>query len=784
MSTKNRLSKTRLLQASFVGAVALFSAHCARVTDRPAEEKAVLASSTFYPGEVAAGMMSTGTDGGTIPAPGSGGSGGDGGSIPAPGSGGSGGTDGGSSGGDTAGGDTGGSSGGDTAGGDTGGSSGGDTAGGNTGGGAPGGDDVADNGGTDGGTIPGGDTGGGTPGDGGTIGGGDTGGTDGGSSGGDTAGGDTGGSSGGDTAGGDTGGTPGDGDVADNGGNDGGTIPGGDGSSGGNDGGSVPGGGDTGGTDGGSSGGDTAGGDTGGDSGGDTAGGDNGGGTPGDGDVADNGGNDGGTIPGGDDGDGDDDGGSVPGGEDCTSAARGRAGRDGKVAVCHIPPGNPSNAHTIRVGQPAVRAHLAHGDALGDCSCQSDPGGGKVALCHIPPGHPENAHTIEVGESAVAAHLAHGDIRGACPAEQHELVDILLNRVCSVRRSGTRALFFEEAARPILSFEATPPEPALRQQMAKNPRNKRGIRWFAGFFSRRASYASAGFFSARPTVAEPGLLQKIDLGHVDLRKGPFRGQVDLNFTVLQARYPSDWGNALIEASVCDDTDGDGLCRDEDANYTLSMKKLAFLAKHVPTNLSFDVWSGRNKTLGRDPAYCEKQYSPIVLDLKGNGVQLTPAEEGVAFDLNDTGSPVYSGWVSGTDDAFLVRDLNGNGQIDSGAELFGSATRLLNGRRAPNGFEALKELDEDADGLITGRDSVYRTAKLWLDRNYSGTVERGELLELSRVGVLSLNLDYVDVLEVDPHGNETRQRSTFTRRVRGHAYPFLMVDIWFRTLMNW
>ena len=38
-----------------------------------------------------------------------------------------------------------------------------------------------------------------------------------------------------------------------------------------------------------------------------------------------------------------------------------------KVAVCHIPPGNPANAHTIVVGAPAVPAHLAHGDYLGEC---------------------------------------------------------------------------------------------------------------------------------------------------------------------------------------------------------------------------------------------------------------------------------------------------------------------------------------------------------------------------------------------------------------------------------
>jgi hypothetical protein len=38
-----------------------------------------------------------------------------------------------------------------------------------------------------------------------------------------------------------------------------------------------------------------------------------------------------------------------------------------KVTVCHVPPGNPDNFHTISVGENAVKAHLAHGDFLGAC---------------------------------------------------------------------------------------------------------------------------------------------------------------------------------------------------------------------------------------------------------------------------------------------------------------------------------------------------------------------------------------------------------------------------------
>ncbi|MCZ6653135.1 MAG: hypothetical protein O7D91_08915 [Planctomycetota bacterium] len=39
----------------------------------------------------------------------------------------------------------------------------------------------------------------------------------------------------------------------------------------------------------------------------------------------------------------------------------------GNVTVCHIPPGNPGNAHTINIHASALPAHLAHGDTCGPC---------------------------------------------------------------------------------------------------------------------------------------------------------------------------------------------------------------------------------------------------------------------------------------------------------------------------------------------------------------------------------------------------------------------------------
>ncbi len=38
------------------------------------------------------------------------------------------------------------------------------------------------------------------------------------------------------------------------------------------------------------------------------------------------------------------------------------------TTICHVPPGNPGNAHLITIGKPAVRAHEAHGDFPEACA--------------------------------------------------------------------------------------------------------------------------------------------------------------------------------------------------------------------------------------------------------------------------------------------------------------------------------------------------------------------------------------------------------------------------------
>lgn len=69
------------------------------------------------------------------------------------------------------------------------------------------------------------------------------------------------------------------------------------------------------------------------------------------------------------------------------------------VTICHIPPGNPGNAHTITIGRPALRAHLAHGDDDHDDDDHAG-GGGQTAVISLSL-HFENPSIADVSLSAI-----------------------------------------------------------------------------------------------------------------------------------------------------------------------------------------------------------------------------------------------------------------------------------------------------------------------------------------------------------------------------------------------
>ena len=157
------------------------------------------------------------------------------------------------------------------------------------------------------------------------------------------------------------------------------------------------------------------------------------------------------------------------------------------------------------------------------------------------------------------------------------------------------------------------------------------------------------------------------------------------------------------------------------------------------------------------------WSPVVIDVNGDGIALTGPADGVDFDLNGNGITDRLGWTRpNSDDAWLALDRNGNGNIDNGSELFGNFTEQPDGSNK-NGFLALAEFDKVAnggngDGAINNQDSVFQRLRLWQDSNHNGMVDSGELHTLASTNINELEFDFKEAKRTDQFGNEFRYRA--------------------------
>jgi hypothetical protein len=167
-------------------------------------------------------------------------------------------------------------------------------------------------------------------------------------------------------------------------------------------------------------------------------------------------------------------------------------------------------------------------------------------------------------------------------------------------------------------------------------------------------------------------------------------------------------------------------------------------------------------------FCGSYYSPIMLFFDDQlpqfaGTSNFPLVEGVKMIYwPESKAPGY----------FLAIDEKGTGKISSNRQLFGENSTYK------NGFESLKRIDSNNDGVIDSKDKLYSKLVLWKDINGDGVSDKGELFTLEGQGVVSISLKYTDQ-DRKNFGKraEARESSEFTFKKDGKEVKGKVIDIW-------
>jgi T1SS-143 domain-containing protein len=160
-------------------------------------------------------------------------------------------------------------------------------------------------------------------------------------------------------------------------------------------------------------------------------------------------------------------------------------------------------------------------------------------------------------------------------------------------------------------------------------------------------------------------------------------------------------------------------------------------------------------------------TPLVMDLDGNGIDIVDQTQGVMFDMNNDGVMDKTSWV-GPQDGLLAIDLNHDGIINNQSELFGNTKDVW------NGFQNLALNDNNLDGVIDSKDTIFNDLAVWRDANQDGISQSGELVSLKALGIASINVNATETAHFIGDSLVSHE-STFTYENGNTAK---IVDVWF------
>ena len=129
----------------------------------------------------------------------------------------------------------------------------------------------------------------------------------------------------------------------------------------------------------------------------------------------------------------------------------------------------------------------------------------------------------------------------------------------------------------------------------------------------------------------------------------------------------------------------------------------------------------------------RAITPIAIPLRDGltASAITDSDARVRFDADGSGLKREWTWIT-PDAGWLVYDQRGTRRIESALQLFGNVSFWLFWE---NGYQALRALDDDRDGRLSGKE--LRHLGLWHDRNRNARSESGEVKPLAHWNIVAL-----------------------------------------------
>jgi hypothetical protein len=237
-------------------------------------------------------------------------------------------------------------------------------------------------------------------------------------------------------------------------------------------------------------------------------------------------------------------------------------------------------------------------------------------------------------------------------------------------------------------------------------------------------------------------------------------------------------DTIAEARPCDDGAGTQFCDTQwvDDGHELVWGECLPMPVCTPGELR-DCDIGTTQTCELEegvPYWGECPFTPLLLSFDGGPIELEASS--ATFDIASVGECLDSDWPVAAN-PWLVIDLDKNGFIDAGHELFGSGTRLPAGDRAQTGFAALAVLDGNGDGVIDQADARFDELLLWRDEDADKLSMGWELSSLGDEGIERIELDFAVHEQCDARGNCARERSRFEFVRAGQRRVGEVVDVY-------